>query len=391
MIMISDYKIDPEKVEPKYEQVKNIMLAYIEKLPEEEEYIPYEQVVARELHVGQITVRRAFQELRKEGVIETLRNRGSKVIRNRTSKVNELPGGEGAFPVSTTVAILLPKYDPEATTGHTQWRITHAFERLAAKEGCQVTFYSLCDPKWEDLDKLVENLLENNIRWIYLNQKTNLKNREIAYRLQGSDIKVATFVNSFSNPNSSMLSIPEGVDWVSCNYQEGMYRVLEKNFSGMELIVYVADQNHLSWAQERMKVIELFCNEHGIEYLEIISDIGERKVDTKAVTKDLKPGRNQLFIGANDVVALPILDWVEQLPVDQRRTISVLGFDNTDLARECGLSSFDHNEEGIAENLCQLCRQFHTNKQSPQTSIGRLIYPTYIPRTSVRQSVKKND
>jgi DNA-binding LacI/PurR family transcriptional regulator len=382
---LSDYNIDPDRAAPKYEQVKNILLRYIEALPAGEEYLPYEQVVARELHVGQVTVRRAFRELRELGVIDTVRNRGSKVIRSGAQVSAGQIKGESDTPwANHTVAMLLPRFDPEATSGHRQWRICRAFERLAARESCQVLFYSLADPKWSVFDRLIENLRDNGIQWAYLGQATDFKAHEVAFRLQNRQVKLATLVDSVSAPNLPLLSVLDDVDWVSSNYQAGMYQTLLKNFSEVDEMVYVADRGQLSWAEERMKTVSLFCRERGIAYQDIIGDCGPPAMDDKAVVAAFNPDLRQLFIGANDDIALPVLERIQQLPPEQQRTIGVLGFDDDEPSCERGLSTFIRNEEAIAEAFWTLCRNSFRQPESRRASNGLFVVPLYISRASTQ-------
>jgi DNA-binding transcriptional regulator YhcF (GntR family) len=384
-MQLSDYSIDPDRAEPKYEQVKNILLRYIDALPAGDEYLPYEQVVARELHVGQVTVRRAFRELRELGVIDTVRNRGSKVIRSRAQASTRQIKGESDTPWSNqTVAMLLPRFDPEATSGHRQWRVCRAFERLAAKESCQVVFYSLADPKWSDLDRLADSLDENGIRWAYLGQATDFKSHKVAYCLQNRQVKLATLVDSVSAPNLPLLGVLDNVDWVSSNYQVGIYQALLKNFADVDEMVYVADRGQLSWAEERMKTVALFCQERGIAYQNIIGDSGLMAIDDEAIVAACNPRRRQLFIGANDDIALPILNCIQQLPPEQQRTIGVLGFDDEAQSCEQGLSTFIRNEEAIAEAFWTLCRNSFRLPESRRASNGLFVVPLYISRASTQ-------
>ena len=69
---------------PLYARVRDLLIDYIAELPPEKEYLPYEYEMEESLKVSRQSIRHALQELRSAGMLETVRNRGSRSCGNRS-------------------------------------------------------------------------------------------------------------------------------------------------------------------------------------------------------------------------------------------------------------------------------------------------------------------
>jgi DNA-binding LacI/PurR family transcriptional regulator len=393
MVNFAEFNVTDETSEPKYEQVRKIILSYINRLPESVEYLPYEHELEAELEVSKRTVRRALEALRNEGVIETVRKRGSKIISRDFPKSNT-NHNVSSLTDQTIASIIVSDKPGSSRTGFMPWQITEAIEKQAYPAGAAVAVYNLRENKWKDREKLFSHLAENGVKWTFLYPHENISPCSLE-RLIDNGIKPAIYVDSLQELSILNIAISQGVDWIMSNHASAIYQALKANFQQNDFIAYVGSMNHWKWEEPRMRAAEKFANEMNIPFEKVFEDFKELGSEESTEEHTVLSGyagaeklldkisqyQRPLIMGANDKAAEGILNCFDDENVEVPSQVEVLGYDDARECRASNLSTFGRDSEVIAKKAMDFCYDFYRNtNEGFNSSRGEFIYPRYIKR-----------
>ncbi|MFZ2653995.1 MAG: substrate-binding domain-containing protein [Victivallales bacterium] len=392
---------------PKFEIVKKGLLAYIEKMPEGQDYLPYESELEKMFKVSKRTVRRALLDLRRDGLIDTGQKRGSRVVRNQAAAVDRLNQNmSGKFLEGSCIAsIFIGDRDGQARTDFLPWRITGELEIKAARAGGRLVIYNLREEKWRNFDDVARSLKENKVEWFFCFLNDKFIDQLPLHLFLKNQIKPVMYVQDFDQVNRFAHRLTEGVDWISTNHLSGIHDCLCRDFSDVDYLAYLGGTVDLSWEQPRIEVARRFADQNKIP-MEIClgSPAGKDGRDAKGpyyteqdartrnahdatakLMEKINKARRPLLIGANDVYASGIIQCLEEQKVAFPGDVEILGYDNSNLAMQNNLSSFHQNQKKITDSAFEFCRMFYADKGNIlRQSNARIIAPLLFKRISTR-------
>lgn len=392
---------------PKYEIVKKELLAYIKRMPPEQEYLPYENELQNLFNVSKRTVRRALLDLREEGLIDTGRKRGSKVIRRkldsspRTNRIST----ERSLVNASVASLFLSDKDGKTPTEFLPWRITSELEKTAMNEGGQLITCNLRDPRWQNIDDVVQVLVDNRVECAFCHFHEKMRNKIKFHQFAEKKIKLIIYYADWRSFESSLHDIRPSVDWIFPNHRNGIYDLLVKEFSDVDYIAYIGGKFESSWEAERAEAIRMFAEERGIQSDILLEDISEEmnnatphepssyerarfKTGTLAISKiidDLDRRQRPLLIGANDDYASGVAHGIEKSHLTMPNDVELIGYDNSPLAMQENLSSFYVDHVSIANAIVKLWKQYHADKTAGLLqSTGAIVFPSLQKRLTTR-------
>jgi DNA-binding LacI/PurR family transcriptional regulator len=389
---------------PKFEIVKKGLLDYIHKMPEEQDYLPYESDLEKMFNVSKRTVRRALLELRTAGLINTGQKRGSKVVRNHAAAVESVSRQlSGKFLQGACIAsIFVSDSEGAGRTDFFPWRITGELEMKAARAGGRLMTYNLREEKWRNFEDVIISLKENRVEWFFCFLHEKITDQLLLYSLLKSQIKPVMYVQDLESVRLYAHILGEGVDWISTNSLSGIYGCLSRDFADVDFLAYIGGNIDLKWEQSRIDVVRHFASQRGIpmellapaskgdsvgmEYhLEQAARTRSAYDSTAKLLKKIKGFRRPLLFGANDVYARGVVQCLEERGISIPGEVEILGYDNSNPAMQYNLSSFHQDERKISDSAFEFCRMFYSAKSNMlRQSNARTIEPHLFKRMSTR-------
>ena len=392
---------------PKFEIVKKGLLDYIHKMPEDQDYLPYESDLEKMFNVSKRTVRRALLELRNAGLINTGQKRGSKVVRNHAASVEAVSRQiSGKFLQGACIAsIFVSDSEGAGRTDNFPWRITGELEMKAARAGGRLMTYNLREEKWRNFEDVIISLKENNVEWFFCFLNAKLRDPLLLYSPLKRQIKSVMYVQDLESVSLYAHILGEGVDWISTNSLSKIYDCLSRDFADVDFLAYIGGDIDLKWEQPRIDVVRSFADQRKIP-MEVLLGIPIDKVNreekdwyyierdariknaynsTAKLLRKIKGFRRPLLIGANDVYARGVVQCLEKRGISIPGEVEILGHDNSNLAMQCNLSSFHQDERKISDSAFEFCRMFYSAKSNMlRQSHAIIIEPHLFKRMSTR-------
>ncbi|MFA6293533.1 MAG: substrate-binding domain-containing protein [Victivallales bacterium] len=394
---------------PKFEIVKKELLALIHKMPEDQIYLPYESELEKMFKVSKRTVRRALLDLREDGLIDTGRKRGSRVLRNQdVSAERGVQNLSGKFLEGSCIAsVFIGDQAGRERTAFLPWRITGELEIKAARAGGRFMIYNLREEKWRNVEDVVKSMKDNRVEWFFCFLHEKIMDRLPLRLLMKNQIKPLMYVQDLEQVHVSAHMLGDGVDFIATNHSSGIYDSLCRCFSDVDFIAYIGGAVDISWEQARIDVIRRFADQNNIP-LEVSIGLpagsirhdnderGQYYVEQDARTKSaydatvklikkIKKSRRPLLIGANDVYARGIIQCLEERGISFPGEVEVLGYDNSNLAMQDNLSSFYQAQKKITDSAFEFCRIFYADKGNiMRHSNAKIFAPLLFKRASTR-------
>lgn len=398
MRQLGEYSLTQENKSPKYEQLKNILLDYISQLSGNVEYLPYEYDIEESLGVSKNTVRRALNELRKEGVIETVRNRGSKILK-RDFAVASLPQIEQQKLAGLNIgAVITGLHDHESRTELLRWQIITQLEELLSPLGASVVTYNLRGDKWSNLEELVASMQDNGIFYTYFWPHPTTQPESVIEYLLAAMIKPVAVIKDLQEVIGDGDWLGSGVDYILVNHLHAIKKTMHENYSDIDGLVYVTNIFDRSWSMPREKVYADFAKKVGVPFdLIIVDDLKEnlptsedhlqRQVSGRSaalkIPELIKGRKRPLCVAANDGIAVHLHDKLHELGIKIPDDLLLIGHDNRVSARSHNISSFDSNSADIAKVLLDCLGEHMADpKKLPGNPVGKMVYPKFVKRLS---------
>lgn len=364
--MLKDYQREHSRVVPRYELLYRLLIDKIISMPPEQEFLPYQEQLAEQYKLSRNTVRRALAKLQREGYIETVKKSGSRVLRRTIEahcpslKERNLSGCIGVI-LSNNVD------DPSIRTG-IRWKLVDEIERQFGRCGIRIVVYNLRENQWSawrDFDKIVYSLRANGIMHvIYLpDQNEYFPWLDLNLNLLQNGIRVSLCFNSlFDVAEFSSFLLP-GTDFVAVNHENTLFETLKKLLEDpVKRIIYVVNESYRkTFSDFRAESIQRFATTQQKEFHYLIApyrkllnsdyERNEPDIDNETAMKVSKlcEESNNLVLCANDYSAQSLLKWCSKLP-----GAIIVGYDNTKIAENLGISTFCFNMFARAEALLSL-------------------------------------
>ncbi len=402
-----DITINAEIHQPKYEQLKYAIKTRIVSLPEQVEYLPYENDLAGKLGVSRQTVSRAYAELRKDGIIETVKNRGSKIINRdfRRKPTVIAPQSQFAQPVQpslpeqacgTIAAMFNSDREDSVRTAYLPWRVTDVLERNLVEKGGSVAVYNTRSSEWQDADKILESFRANKIRWAYVH--ASQRTMQLLPKLAEAGVRLAMQFDTLSAYGEMAGLFGPNVNLVQLNNPYALCRTVATEFADADGILYLTN-NHdkKKWSDERKLALKQYTETKGIEFHEVVENIPNplEQGDNFHYSKWHKAGfdgvcrqidfvrqcKRPLCIGNNDRTAVGVVDGLVENGLRVPQDVRVIGYDNLSELRSYNLSTFDFNPEAIGQAILGLYeRHLNDPEHEPYSSRAVTVYPKFIRR-----------
>jgi len=394
---------------PKFEIVKKELLALIHKMPEDQLYLPYESELEKMFKVSKRTVRRALLDLREDGLIDTGRKRGSRVVRNQAAPVDKgIQNLSAKFLEGSCIAsVFIGDQAGRERTVFLPWRITGELEIKAARAGGRFMIYNLREEKWRNIEDVVRSMRDNRVEWFFCYLHEKIFDRLPLRLLQKNQIKPVMYIQDLEQIDIYARILGDGVDFIATNHSSGIYDALCRYFSDVDFLAYIGGAVDMGWEQARLDVVKNFADQNkiplevcmGLPVAGIRDDNDERGqyyVEQDARTKSaydetvklirkMKKYRRPLLIGANDVYARGIVQCLEEREISFPGKVEILGYDNSNLAMQDNISSFHQAQKKITDSAFEFCRMFYADRGNIlRQSNARIFAPLLFKRASTR-------
>lgn len=391
---------------PKYEIVKKEILSYIEKMPKEQIYLPYESEMEKMYNVSKRTIRRALLDLRNDCLIDTGKKRGSKVIRQSSQTTRAASSARENFLEGKTIASIVVSDKPgDQRTGYLPWRITEELEKMTSEAGGKVLAINAREERWDDFDDIFNALIENKVEFLFCCIHIGFSSKIDFDRLKNSKIKLVFYMESIIHFNHFAYFVDDGVDWIAHNCLGGIYKSLGQDFEALDYIAYIGAEFDYGWEKIRIQTIKKFASQNNIHFEEvIISELEGTELPQYSeliMTPDLradcaesallkiipkvKKAKNPLLIGANDLYAVGIIKALDCNNIKYPSQVQVIGYDNSSEAMRYGISSFNPDEKTIAIKAFEFCKAFYADKEASLANASAItILPKLFKRASTR-------
>jgi DNA-binding LacI/PurR family transcriptional regulator/DNA-binding transcriptional regulator YhcF (GntR family) len=409
MKMLVDYEINEQVPVPKYEQLRGVLLDYITHLPLDVEYLPYEYEIEEALKISKRTIRRALDGLREDGIIETSRKRGSKILRRDFATKPEPALIDSPFKDQVIASLFVSNIDAPTRTAYRPWQITAELEEAIGRENGSVFVCNLREKQWHDRRAVIDSLRSAGVEWAFLYHHEDNNTEELVTMLTEAGIKTAIHVGSFAGLKE-LGYLLENCDYILTNHNLAIHQSLNEKFTGIDCLIYAGFARYLDWEQPRIEVCANFADKQGIPFKTVIKDVPEaepkggneafslktdHEIGLKCVDEiieSISACQNPLCFAANDLIASGIMAGLREQDVAIPEALSLVGYDNRPEMRSSNLSTFDFNARQIANELLELFADFLTDRErSRHQVLGRMVAPKLILRATTRLNTNNGD
>lgn len=374
---------------PLYARVRDLLIDYIAELPPEKEYLPYEYEMEESLKVSRQSIRHALQELRSAGMLETVRNRGSRIL------LRKMPGisvQENCLNKQVVAQLFLSDQEDEARTEYWSWNLASEIEKRLNARNATLELFNLRSVQYrENPEEVLARLKSRKVRAAIVQFHKRFHPFSWPARLQEAGIKPIVMFLSSEDFRQNFCFCSPGVDTITVNHEEALLHKLESSFRNAGKLCYIVHPADLDWAKSRIDVLRYFAKIYSIP-MECLAEGRERRIDTEEIRKStgykifqkyaahLSPEEHSVFFAANDDYAIGILEAMRDLHL-QNQTIQIIGYDNFLQNRSSGISTFDYNVSSMADAALELIEAaIRDPEKSWNHSTGKFIRPTYIRR-----------
>lgn len=396
---IKNHKITEGNI-PKYEQARRRLLKYIAAMPPDAEYLPFEYELVKMFGISRVCIRRALAELRKEGIIQTMRSRGSKVLRRDIRR-----NGAGLDLSNTPVAAIFPADTKEGRpTDFFIWRIAEQLEHLIQGRNGSMEYMNLRrgNDTFLSPEETVRHIMERGIRWALVFHHEKIDTYGLVSLMLKNHIKPLVFFSSQLVMQKNCGAILTGTDFMADNHNPIIYETLASRFKDCDYIAALTNSANMYWAEFRAKAVQRFAQNFGIKYELLVDDSCKKIADdpyfdnqaistasgarlTESLLSKLQTARRPLLFGVNDFFALGALEQLKKSGLRCPEDVEVMGFDNIAKAQSGNMSTFANNAEAVANTAFKSLTRF---LEDPQTSlsdgIGRLTSPVFFDRNTTK-------
>ena len=379
---------------PKYLQVQRILMDYMVSLPPEVEFLPYEDELAQRLGVSRRTIRRAMEELRAAGLVQTVRKSGSRILRG------PLTAAEAVLPehcrTSIGVVVSSDQEDDHRAGQDLRWRLIQALENRLLPRECAVVLYNIRENsfrKWQNAEQLIASLREKGIRFVVMVNESSLLRPGVLPELLAAGIKPVLFTRDSDRSLESLAQMECGVDFVQVNHLPLLRRCLKEYFLPCDFIGFLVNEANLYWAGRRAAVVRWAAAAEGIPF-ELFTEPEPAVPNptnaprfslelTRRLWEQARNAAHPLCFAANDQIAELLLRHLQTLGVSVPQQLRVVGYDNDFQLRDRNLSTFDVDLNMAVECVVELYAEFLSDpERSFLRSRGRMVGTRYLKRGS---------
>jgi len=190
------WRIDKSNKVPLYLQLKDLVKYYISTgTIQDGQQLPGVNALARELGINFETVRKAYKEIEREGLISMQRGKGTVVTLHGASVPKVSPGISPAVEPADAVKSVIKKllHDGMDSAGIKK-AIDKAFQRISKERSLQTVVFTECNlHQVKEISKLLKNYLNLNVKPVLLK---NLRN-EVQKVIEGEEELAGVITTGF--------------------------------------------------------------------------------------------------------------------------------------------------------------------------------------------------
>ncbi len=361
---LDDYQRGKRRI-PRYELLYRLLLDEMIALPPEVEYLPYQEELANQFHLSRNTVRKTMAKLRSDGYICTRKKSGSRILK-RTMEEHRPQVTRKTFHNSAGFLLANNVDDPHIKTS-IRWELVNEVERQFRESGIRLSVYNLREDnwqKWKSPEKLVLSLRANGIGQVIYHPEHNPEYPwlELHRALLTHGIRVSLSFNSLFEVAKFSEFLQPHTDYVAVNHESCLSQTVQKLCTKpVKQLLYVTNENFRPlFSDFREEIIRRSAETCKLNYHYIIShpvkmsledyEAGRPNLDRQCVehVQMLCLKTPSLVLCANDYTAYSLRKLAGDLPAE------LIGYDNTGLAKDLGISTFEFNMYARAEAFLSL-------------------------------------
>lgn len=190
------WQIDKNNKIPLYLQLKDLVKYYISTgAVKHGQQLPGVNALAKELGINFETVRKAYKEIEKEGLVSMRRGRGTLVALHGVSVQKVGPEiSPGSEPVNAMKSVIKKLLHAGMSLGEIKKVIDKAFERISKGRSIQTIVFTECNlHQVKEISKLLKNYLNLNVKPVLLK---NLK-AEVQKVIEGEEELAGVITTGF--------------------------------------------------------------------------------------------------------------------------------------------------------------------------------------------------
>jgi DNA-binding LacI/PurR family transcriptional regulator len=326
--------------------------------------LPTEAILAKHYECSRPTLRKAIGELKRAGIIKTVRGSGAYIT--STSQSVPAAGGGNLF------AVIFPNLGP----GHFSDPLCSLLARYTSARGDSLVWGGYISPKSDmlklDIQRICEQYITRKIAGLFFspfeyNSKADHVNREVAAIISRANIPLVLI-----DSDIQAYPAPNNFDLVSMDHIQASY-ILTEHIIGRNFrrIFFFAPPNSRHTIKLRLMGYNAALIDHGFapEGL-IVCDTDDDGVFFRFINEK-KP---DAIICSNDITAAGVINSLEKLGLRVPGDIAVAGFDYLSKAVPFvrPITSIEQPLDAIAKTALSLMLG---RIEDPRKSPSRIVFP----------------
>jgi DNA-binding LacI/PurR family transcriptional regulator len=325
--------------------------------------LPTEEVLTKHYDCSRPTLRKAMEELKQAGLINTVRGSGVYIT---------MPSSGPAADRGNLFAIIFPNLGPR----HFSDPVCHQLAHYTSAQGDSLVWGGYISPKSEmlklDIQHICEQYIAQRIAGLFFlpfeyHEKGDMINREIAAIISDAGIPIVLIDSDiYAYPASS------DFDLVSMDHIQAAYILTEHVIAqGFRRIFFFAPPHSHHTIKLRLLGYQAALIDHHIAPEELVEGNTD---DVNSLGRFIESKKPEAIVCSNDITAIGIISAVEKLGLRVPGDLAVAGFDHLSKALPFvrPITSIEQPVEAIAQTALSL---MFSRMANPHKPVSRIIFP----------------
>jgi LacI family transcriptional regulator len=327
--------------------------------------LPTEEVLTKHYDCSRPTLRKAMEDLKQEGLVNTVRGSGVYITTASSGAVQAANRGN-------IFAIMFPNLGPR----HFSDPVCHQLARYTAAQGDSLVWGGYISPKSEQLkleiQRTCEQYIAQRIAGLFFlpfeyHEKGDMINREILAMISSAGIPIVLIDSDIhAYPASNQF------DLVSLDHIQASYILTEHIIAqGFRRIFFFAPPYSHHTIKLRVMGYQSALLEHRLTPEDLAEGFAE---DTAAIARFIEDKKPDAVICSNDITAIGLITAVEKMGLKVPGDLAVAGFDHLAKAMPFfrPITSIEQPVETIAQTALSL---MFSRMADPHKPVSRVIFP----------------
>jgi DNA-binding LacI/PurR family transcriptional regulator len=326
--------------------------------------LPTEELLTKHYECSRPTLRKAMEELKQAGLINTVRGSGVYITMSNPSA----PAADRG----NLFAIIFPNLGPR----HFSDPVCHQLAHYTAAQGDSLVWGGYISPRSEmlklEIQQICEQYIAQRIAGLFFlpfeyHEKGDMINREIAAIFSDSHIPIVLI-------DSDIYAYPafSDFDLVSMDHVQAAYILTEHIIAqGFRRIFFFAPPLSHHTIKLRLMGYQAALIDHHLEPEDLVEGNAD---DAAALSRFLKAKKPDALICSNDITAIGMITTMEKLGLQVPGDLAVAGFDHLSktLPFVRPITSIEQPVEEIAQTALSLMLGRMANPNKP---VSRVSFP----------------